>query len=130
MSAPIGASSQRLPRTGAAVNTCDPLATCSSSSPCVMTTQTDIAASPSAPVNSRLASSMPCAVAAIDPQPRQRVAALQRFFRAAIVEGGHGAKPLVRVVGDDTYTPLAGAANLILPTDATVLEAALKLVQT
>jgi len=45
----------------------------------------------------------------------------------AIVEGGQGGKPLVRVVGDDTYTPLAGAANLILPTDATVLEAALKL---
>ncbi|WP_206208007.1 thiamine pyrophosphate-dependent enzyme [Ahniella affigens] len=47
----------------------------------------------------------------------------------AIVEGGQGGKPLVRVVGDDTYTPLAAAANLILPTDATVLDAALKLAQ-
>ncbi|HWT14206.1 MAG TPA: transketolase C-terminal domain-containing protein, partial [Patescibacteria group bacterium] len=59
----------------------------------------------------------------------RRSAGIGEGVITAIVEGGHGAKPLVRVVGDDTYTPLAGAANLILPTDATVLEAALKLVQ-
>jgi 2-oxoisovalerate dehydrogenase E1 component len=33
----------------------------------------------------------------------------------AIVEGGQGAKPLRRVVGEDTFTPLAGAALLVLP---------------
>ncbi len=59
----------------------------------------------------------------------RRSAGIGEGVITAIVEGGHGAKPLVRVVGEDTYTPLAGAANLILPTDATVLEAALKLVQ-
>ena len=30
----------------------------------------------------------------------------------SVVEAGHGAKPLRRVVGADTYTPLAGAAFL------------------
>ncbi len=33
----------------------------------------------------------------------------------AVVEGGHGARPLRRVVGEDTYTPLAGAAFLVIP---------------
>ncbi|MEO5830155.1 MAG: thiamine pyrophosphate-dependent enzyme, partial [Rhodanobacter sp.] len=33
----------------------------------------------------------------------------------AIVEGGSGATPLHRVVGADTFTPLAGAALLVLP---------------
>ena len=33
----------------------------------------------------------------------------------AISEAGHGAKPLRRVVGADTFTPLAGAALLVLP---------------
>ncbi|HSE12261.1 MAG TPA: transketolase C-terminal domain-containing protein, partial [Rudaea sp.] len=42
----------------------------------------------------------------------------------AIVEGGHGAKPLRRVVGVDTYTPLAGAALLVLPGDADIVAAA------
>jgi 2-oxoisovalerate dehydrogenase E1 component len=42
----------------------------------------------------------------------------------AIVEGGHGAKPLKRVVGSDTYTPLAGAALLVLPGDADIVAAA------
>jgi 2-oxoisovalerate dehydrogenase E1 component len=35
----------------------------------------------------------------------------------AIVEAGQGAKPLRRVVGEDTYTPLAGAALLVLPSE-------------
>ena len=35
----------------------------------------------------------------------------------AVVEAGHGAKPLRRVVGVDTYTPLAGAALLVLPSE-------------
>ncbi|HET6553388.1 MAG TPA: thiamine pyrophosphate-dependent enzyme [Dyella sp.] len=42
----------------------------------------------------------------------------------AIVEGGCGATPLQRVVGADTYTPLAGAALLVLPGDADVVAAA------
>ncbi|HEX7817686.1 thiamine pyrophosphate-dependent enzyme [Dyella sp.] len=42
----------------------------------------------------------------------------------AIVEGGFGATPLRRVVGADTYTPLAGAALLVLPGDADVVVAA------
>lgn len=42
----------------------------------------------------------------------------------AIVEGGLGATPLQRVVGEDTYTPLAGAALLVLPNEAEVVAAA------
>ncbi len=42
----------------------------------------------------------------------------------AIVEGGHGAIPLRRVVGADTYTPLAGAAFLVLPGEADIVAAA------
>jgi 2-oxoisovalerate dehydrogenase E1 component len=42
----------------------------------------------------------------------------------AIVEAGHGAKPLKRVVGVDTYTPLAGAALLVLPSDNDIIAAA------
>ena len=42
----------------------------------------------------------------------------------AIVEAGLGAKPLKRVVGVDTYTPLAGAALLVLPGDADIVAAA------
>ncbi len=42
----------------------------------------------------------------------------------AIVEAGYGAKPLKRVVGVDTYTPLAGAALLVLPGDADIVAAA------
>ena len=42
----------------------------------------------------------------------------------AIVEGGCGAIPLHRVVGADTFTPLAGAALLVLPGEADVVDAA------
>jgi len=45
----------------------------------------------------------------------------------AIVEAGLGAKPLRRVVGCDTYTPLAGAAFLVLPGDADIVAAAAEL---
>jgi 2-oxoisovalerate dehydrogenase E1 component len=45
----------------------------------------------------------------------------------AIVEAGFGSTPLERVVGADTYTPLAGAAFLVLPGDADVVAAANKL---
>jgi 2-oxoisovalerate dehydrogenase E1 component len=42
----------------------------------------------------------------------------------AIAEGGHGARPFQRVVGADTYTPLAGAALLVLPGDDDIVAAA------
>ncbi len=42
----------------------------------------------------------------------------------AITEGGSGATPMRRVVGADTYTPLAGAALLVLPGEAEVVAAA------
>jgi 2-oxoisovalerate dehydrogenase E1 component len=42
----------------------------------------------------------------------------------AIVEAGLGATPLERVVGADTYTPLAGAALLVLPGEADIVAAA------
>jgi 2-oxoisovalerate dehydrogenase E1 component len=42
----------------------------------------------------------------------------------AVVEAGQGAKPMRRVVGADTYTPLAGAAFLVIPADADIVAAA------
>jgi 2-oxoisovalerate dehydrogenase E1 component len=42
----------------------------------------------------------------------------------ASVEGGHGGVPIERVVGVDTYTPLAGAALLVLPSEADIVAAA------
>ena len=45
----------------------------------------------------------------------------------AIAEAGFGGRPFQRVVGVDTYTPLAGAALLVLPGDADIVEAAARL---
>ncbi|MBB1089171.1 MFS transporter [Lysobacter sp. SG-8] len=42
----------------------------------------------------------------------------------AIVEGGFGARPFRRVVGADTYTPLAGAAFAVIPAERDIVEAA------
>ncbi|MBF6024709.1 thiamine pyrophosphate-dependent enzyme [Lysobacter niastensis] len=42
----------------------------------------------------------------------------------AIAEGGYAARPFQRVVGEDTYTPLAGAAFLVIPSDEDVIAAA------
>ncbi len=42
----------------------------------------------------------------------------------AITEAGHGGKPIKRVVGADTYTPLAGAAFLVIPKDEDIVAAA------
>jgi len=42
----------------------------------------------------------------------------------ALVEGGHGDKPLRRVVGADTFTPLAAAAFLVIPGDDDIVAAA------
>jgi len=46
----------------------------------------------------------------------------------AVVEGGFGARPFRRVVGADTYTPLAGAAFLVIPSEQDVVSAADSLV--
>ncbi len=54
----------------------------------------------------------------------RRSAGVGEGIITAIVEAGHGAKPLRRVVGADTYTPLAGAALLVLPGDADIVAAA------
>ena len=45
----------------------------------------------------------------------------------AIAEAGFASRPFGRVVGVDTYTPLAGAALLVLPGDADIVEAAARL---
>jgi len=45
----------------------------------------------------------------------RRSAGVGEGIITAVVEGGQGAKPLRRVVGEDTFTPLAGAALLVLP---------------
>ena len=42
----------------------------------------------------------------------------------AIAEAGYGARPFQRVVGADTYTPLAGAAFLVLPGEEDIVAAA------
>jgi len=42
----------------------------------------------------------------------------------AIVEAGLGATPIERVVGADTFTPLAGAALLVLPGEDDIVAAA------
>jgi 2-oxoisovalerate dehydrogenase E1 component len=45
----------------------------------------------------------------------------------AIAEAGHAGKPLQRVVGVDTFTPLAGAALLVLPGEDDIVAAAARL---
>jgi 2-oxoisovalerate dehydrogenase E1 component len=45
----------------------------------------------------------------------RRSAGVGEGIITAIVESGHGSTPLRRVVGADTFTPLAGAALLVLP---------------
>ena len=42
----------------------------------------------------------------------------------ALSEAGLGSTPMRRVVGADTFTPLAGAAFLVLPSEQEVVEAA------
>lgn len=42
----------------------------------------------------------------------------------AVAEGGFGGRPFQRVVGVDTYTPLAGAAFLVIPSDDDIVAAA------
>ena len=42
----------------------------------------------------------------------------------AITEAGFGAKPLKRIVGADAFTPLAGAAFLVIPSEQQIVAAA------
>jgi 2-oxoisovalerate dehydrogenase E1 component len=51
----------------------------------------------------------------------RRSAGVGEGIITAIVEAGLGAKPMRRVVGVDTYTPLAGAALLVLPSEADIV---------
>jgi 2-oxoisovalerate dehydrogenase E1 component len=54
----------------------------------------------------------------------RRSAGVGEGILTALVEAGLGGKPLKRVVGADTYTPLAGAALLVLPSEADIVAAA------
>jgi len=54
----------------------------------------------------------------------RRSAGVGEGIITAVVEAGHGQLPLQRVVGVDTYTPLAGAALLVLPSEADIVAAA------
>ena len=51
----------------------------------------------------------------------RRSAGVGEGIITALVEAGHGSKPLRRVVGVDTYTPLAGAAFLVIPSDESIV---------
>lgn len=57
----------------------------------------------------------------------RRSASVGEGVFTALVEAGLADRPIARVVGADTYTPLAGAAFLVLPSDAQVLDAATEL---
>jgi 2-oxoisovalerate dehydrogenase E1 component len=54
----------------------------------------------------------------------RRSAGVGEGIVTAIVEGGYAARPFQRVVGADTFTPLAGAAFLVIPSDEDIVAAA------
>jgi 2-oxoisovalerate dehydrogenase E1 component len=54
----------------------------------------------------------------------RRSAGVGEGIITAVVEGGYGARPFRRVVGADTFTPLAGAAFLVIPSDEEIVAAA------
>ena len=54
----------------------------------------------------------------------RRSAGVGEGIITAIAEGGLGDRPLQRVVGADTFTPLAGAAFLVIPSEADIVQAA------
>jgi 2-oxoisovalerate dehydrogenase E1 component len=58
----------------------------------------------------------------------RRSAGVGEGIITAVVEAGQGGKPLRRVVGADTYTPLAGAAFLVIPSEADIVAMAAELV--
>ena len=57
----------------------------------------------------------------------RRSAGVGEGILTALLEGGLGALPIARVVGADTYTPLAGAAFLVLPSEPDIVAAAARL---
>jgi 2-oxoisovalerate dehydrogenase E1 component len=57
----------------------------------------------------------------------RRSAGVGEGIITALVEAGLGDTPLRRVVGADTYTPLAGAAFLVIPSEADIVAAASEL---
>ena len=59
----------------------------------------------------------------------RRSAGVGEGIITALVEAGYGATPLSRVVGADTFTPLAGAAFLVLPGDEEIIAAGLRMAQ-
>jgi len=54
----------------------------------------------------------------------RRSAGVGEGIITAIIEAGLGGKPLKRIVGADTFTPLAGAALLVLPSEDEIVAAA------
>jgi 2-oxoisovalerate dehydrogenase E1 component len=54
----------------------------------------------------------------------RRSAGVGEGILTALVEGGFGAVPTRRVVGADTFTPLAGAAFLVIPKEEDIVAAA------
>ena len=58
----------------------------------------------------------------------RRSAGVGEGIITAIVEAGQGNKPIRRVVGVDTYTPLAGAAFAVIPAEADIVNAAIDFV--
>ena len=60
----------------------------------------------------------------------RRSAGVGEGIITALVEAGHGDKPIERVTGADTFTPLADAALLVLPAEKDIVAAASKLAKT
>ena len=54
----------------------------------------------------------------------RRSAGVGEGIITAVTEGGYGARPFRRVVGADTFTPLAGAAFLVIPSEEEIIAAA------
>jgi 2-oxoisovalerate dehydrogenase E1 component len=54
----------------------------------------------------------------------RRSAGVGEGIVTAVVEGGFGARPFKRITGADTFTPLAGAAFLVIPSDEDIVAAA------
>ena len=54
----------------------------------------------------------------------RRSAGVGEGILTALTEGGFGTTPLLRVAGADTFTPLAGAAFLVIPSEDEIIAAA------
>ncbi|WP_132999512.1 thiamine pyrophosphate-dependent enzyme [Luteimonas arsenica] len=60
----------------------------------------------------------------------RRSAGVGEGIVTAVIEGGYAARPFLRVTGADTFTPLAGAAFLVIPSEEEILAAADRLAAT